>query len=499
MGDSSRRPRPAGGAGPVRATVVLVLFLALVVAGVATWRYDLLDGRLDGLLGSHPPSAPADTDDDPVALAPPPGLDLPVVVAPGPAAPVASTKGRLDADAVRTALLPYLGDPDLGRHVRAVVAPLGDGRAVFTYGAGVAIPASTTKLVTSSAALLALGPEHVFSTETWVAPTAGTRARLTLVGGGDPFLERAATTPEGEAWPYPARADLTTLAASTAVALEERGVRRVRLAYDDSLFSGPAVNPRWEPGYIPSEVAPTSALWVDAARTLLRTTRVADPAREAADAFAAALASLGIAIVGEPSAGSAGPGSEQLAQVDSAPLARIVQRLLDVSDNDAAEVLLRHVGLADSGSGSTSAGRRGVRRLLADAGVRLTGSVLYDGSGLSRADRADPRLLVDVLRLAADPVRPDLAAVVEGLPVAGFTGSLSTRMDAGPPAGLGRVRAKTGTLTSVTSLAGIGTDLEGTLFAFALMADRFAPVDAVDARQALDSAAAALGACRCSG
>ena len=522
MATSSRRPRSstasstrssgssrsAGAStgpsrGTVRATLVLVLFLVLVAGGVATWRSDLLDGRLDALLGTGPESpASSGPGGDPAAVAPPPGLDLPAVAAPGPVATASSTGGSLDTAAVRSALAPYLRDPDLGPHVRVAVAPLGDAPVTFASGSRPAIPASTTKLVTSVAALLALGPDHVFSTSVLLGPSdgaAGARAGLTLVGGGDPFLERASTTPDGDAWPYPARADVTTLAGATAVALDEQGVRRVRLSYDDSLFTGPAINPTWEDDYIPGEVTPTSALWVDEGRNLARSARVVDPSREAADVFAAALRGAGIRVIGTPVPGPAASRSRLVAQVDSAPLAQIVQRVVDVSDNEAAETLLRHVGIAEHDDGSTASGRKGVRSLLRAADVRLGGSTFYDGSGLSRANRAEPEVLLDVVRLAADPTRPDLRAVVEGLPVAGFTGSLSLRMDEGPPAGLGRVRAKTGTLRAVSSLAGLGTDLDGTVFAFVLMADTIALEDTLDARQALDSAAAALGACRCSG
>ncbi|WP_323791940.1 D-alanyl-D-alanine carboxypeptidase/D-alanyl-D-alanine-endopeptidase [Nocardioides sp.] len=505
MPTSSRRPRAAAASstgpsrGSVRATLALVLFLALVAGGVATWRYDLLDGRLDALIGTGP-DAPATG--DPAAVAPPPGLDLPPVVAPGPVADASSTGGSLDAAAVRSALAPYLRDPDLGRHVRVAVAPLGDAPVVFASGSRPAIPASTTKLVTTVAARLALGPDHVFSTSVRLGPTEGakgTRAALTLVGGGDPFLERAPTTPDGDAWPYPARADVATLAEATAAVLGEQGVRRVRLSYDDSLFTGPAINPTWEDDYIPGVVTPTSALWVDVGRTLSRSSRVDDPSGEAAGAFAASLRGAGIKVSGSPTPGSAASRSRVVAQVDSAPLSQIVQRVVDVSDNEASEALLRHIGIAEYDDGSTDSGRRGVRALLRSAGVRLAGSTFYDGSGLSRANRAEPGVLLDVLRLAADPTRPDLRAAVEGLPVAGFTGSLRLRMDEGPPAGLGRVRAKTGTLRAVSSLAGLGTDLDGTVFAFVLMADAIALEDTLDARQALDSAAAALGACRCSG
>ncbi|MGA8847433.1 MAG: D-alanyl-D-alanine carboxypeptidase/D-alanyl-D-alanine-endopeptidase [Nocardioides sp.] len=498
------RTRTQGGAGSLRATLAVVLVLVLAVGGLATWRLDLLDtalgSRVEAWVGlgdpSEPPADPGS--DDPVSVAPPPGLQLPAVARPEVVAQPSSTAGLLDPRAVRRTLEPYLRDDDLGRHVRALVGPLGGGPTVFAAGSRPAIPASTTKLVTGAAALLALGADHVFTTSTVLsAPARGAR-RLTLVGGGDPFLERTPLTSDGAQWPYPGRADTTTLAALTAADLEEQGVRRVRLAYDDTLFTGPAVNPTWEDDYPFDVVSPTSALWVDEGRTVSRFDRVRDPSAEAAAAFAAGLRRSGVKVQGDPVPAPAGANDSPVASVSSAPLGEIVQRVVDVSDNEAAEVLLRHVGLARAGVGSSEAGRRGVRALLGAEGIRFGPSTFHDGSGLSRDNRAEPGLLLAVLRLAADPAHPELRPLLEGLPVAGFTGSLALRMDEGPPAGLGRVRAKTGTLASVSSLAGIGTDLDGTVFAFVLMADRIAKADSDSARTLLDSAAAALAACRCS-
>ncbi len=485
-------------------TIVLVVVLALVAGGIAAWRYDLLDGRLDGILGASPS---ADPSTDPASVAPPPGLDLPAVVAPPQPVSASASGGEVDVAAVRRALGGYLADPDLGPHVLAAVAPLAGGAPAYAAakgGKGVAIPASTTKLVTSTAALLALGPDHVFTTSVLADPGGRGRVRdVTLVGGGDPFLERAPTTPPASdgtkaPWPYPQRADLATLATATATALRDDGVRRVRLGYDDGLFDGVAVNPTWEDDYVPDGiVSPTSALWVDEGRPLSRSGRVDDPAADAAAAFAEALGAAGLRVAAGPVRGSAPQGSATVASVDSAPLAEIVERVLDVSDNEASEVLLRHVGIAVRGTGSIDAGRSGVRKLLRRAGVTFGASVFHDGSGLSRANRAEPRTLLQVLQLAASSARPELRAVVTGLPVAGFSGSLSDRMDEGPAAGLGRVRAKTGTLMGVSSLAGITTALDGTVLVFVLMVDRVDLLDRADAQTALDSAAAALGACRC--
>jgi D-alanyl-D-alanine carboxypeptidase/D-alanyl-D-alanine-endopeptidase (penicillin-binding protein 4) len=244
-------------------------------------------------------------------------------------------------------------------------------------------------------------------------------------------------------------------------------------------------------------VSPITPLWVDEGRPSTGFGRVDDPALSAATVFAGALARSGIKVAGIPAPRAARPGARELTSVSSAPLSEIVERILDVSDNEAAEVLFRQVGLAGGGDGSSASAQAAVRSLLAEQGIGMRGSVLYDGSGLSREDRMDPRLLVDVIRAAADPDHPDLRAVVTGLPVAGFTGSLAERFEEGDPDGRGRVRAKTGTLTGVSGLAGIAQDLDGDLLVFVMLADKVALEDTLDARDALDDAAAALGGCRC--
>ncbi|WP_164519558.1 D-alanyl-D-alanine carboxypeptidase/D-alanyl-D-alanine-endopeptidase [Nocardioides ferulae] len=469
-----------------RRLAAVVLVLAMVAATVVVWP-DWWRDRWDGWFGEQPPAGPA-------AIPPPPGLELPRLARPAPvAAPVdPDTAGALSRARVRRALAPYLDDPDLGRHVVAAVAPLGEGAPVLTRGDTV-VPASTTKLVTATAALLALGPDHVFETRVVRAGRNG----VVLVGGGDPFLA-AAPTPRGEPAAYPPRADVATLARETARALRGDGVRRVRVGYDDTLFTGPTASPEWEPGYVPDGVvSPITALWLDEGRDPSGYGRVADPSAAAAERFAAALADAGIRVTGAPGPASARAGGAELAVVESAPLWQIVEQVILVSDNEASEVLAHHVGLAEAGEGSFAAGRTAIEQVLTRAGVDFAGSLLHDGSGLSRGNRIHWRLLVDVLRLAASDEHPELRSVLTGLPVAAFTGSLSERFADGPAAGRGRVRAKTGTLSGVSSLAGIATDLDGVPMVFVLAADKVRLEDTLDARDALDAAAAALGACSC--
>ena len=62
--------------------------------------------------------------------------------------------------------------------------------------------------------------------------------------------------------------------------------------------------------------------------------------------------------------------------------------------------------------------------------------------------------------------------MVADVPDAGFTGSLAYRFDRGDPAGLGRVRAKTGTLTGVHGLTGTLTTIDGAVMTFVAIADR---------------------------
>ena len=452
----------------------------LVAAAVANLAFDL-DERWFGL--DH-----ADAREQPAQVLPPAGLDL---VAGSPAPPVAGSApgGAVSDAAVRQALSPHVGDPSLGPHVDVAVADIAGDRTVFDSGGGAVTPASTTKLLTTTAALEELGEMTRFRTAVRQASR-----QIVLVGGGDPFL---ATTRAAAKGLYPARATLDDLAARTASALTKQGVTRVRLAYDDSLFSGPAVNPAWPPSYLPENVVPPiTALWADEGKGP-DGRYVADPSATAAAGFAQLLAAHGVAVRGVPQRAASTDSDTEIAAVESAPLGEIVERTLAVSDNNAAEVLAHHVGIAVRHDGSFAGGAAGVLEVLQRLGVDTTGASLYDGSGLSRRDRLPAATLLGVLRTATSPEHPGLRSVVTGLPVAGFTGSLQWRFDDAPAAARGRVRAKTGTLTGVSGLAGIVTDLDGNRMAFVAIADKISPPQTLAARRALDLIAGSLAACHC--
>lgn len=427
---------------------------------------------------------------DPAQVPAPAGLGL-AAGATEPALAPALVPGTVDAASVRKALKPLLSDPKLGNHVSFQVVDLTNGESVFQRDGGAVVPASTMKLLTAAAALSTLGADTHFATR-----VLGAGNRLVLVGGGDPFLASTAAKAKGQ---YPDRANLTTLARRTAAALKQQAITSVRLDYDASMFTGPAINPRWPSTYVPENVVPPiSALWVDEAIDS-NGRYVADPAGMAADRFAAALRDQGITVSGPQKQRKAPATATELASVSSASVGEIVEQTLAVSDNNAAEVLARHVGAATNGSASFIGGLSGIFAVLARLGVDVADSTAYDGSGLSRENELTTATLLGVLEAAASPANPELRQVITGLPVAGFTGSLARRFDQGPATAQGRVRAKTGTLTGVHGLAGIATDLDGNLMAFAFVADQVAAADGTAAQHALDLMAAALGSCRCGG
>ena len=107
--------------------------------------------------------------------------------------------------------------------------------------------------------------------------------------------------------------------------------------------------------------------------------------------------------------------------------------------------------------------------------------------------------MLAVLRIASDQRHPELRDVVSRLPVAGYSGTLAYRfLDDRSDAGLGVVRAKTGTLSHVHGMAGTVVDRDGVAVAFVALVDRVPLVDTLDARQILDDIAAAVAECGCS-
>jgi serine-type D-Ala-D-Ala carboxypeptidase/endopeptidase (penicillin-binding protein 4) len=468
----AERRRRRGVAGAVIRWLPIVLVLAVLGAAVASYHYDLGTRWF----GAAPEPAPT--------IPPSAGPTFPSPAPPRPVARAASA-AEPAAPAVRRALAGPLTDRHLAR-LHAVVAPVA-GPVLVTHGHGLVMPASTLKLLTATAALHVLGPDHTFATRV----VRQGRHAVDLVGGGDPFLADHAPKPRA-----PSDASLEVLARRTAERLRAAGVSRVRVDYDASLFTGPDVSPRWPDSYLPDQVVTRiTALWADEGVAADGSRRVDDPAATAAGDFASYLVADGVQVRGTPRERVVRQGARELARVTSVPLSDIVERVLETSDNQGAEVLARQVGLAASGRGSFTGGTDGVSQALGELGIALHGARWYDGSGLSRHDRIDPRSLVAALQLAATPEHPELRPVLTGLPVASFTGSLHDRFDRTTAGGW--VRAKTGTLRGTSALAGLATDARGRVLVFAFVSNHVPGLGTLDAEAALDRLAAALAACRC--
>ncbi|MFF4034593.1 D-alanyl-D-alanine carboxypeptidase/D-alanyl-D-alanine-endopeptidase [Streptomyces sviceus] len=392
-----------------------------------------------------------------------------------------TVKSAPTGKALAAVLGPLLGNTALGTRHTAAVVDVASGRRLYGAGAGTALtPASTTKIATAVAALSALGADHRLTTRTALEPDT---RELVLVGGGDPTLTARA---DAGGW-----ASLHELARETAAALKKRDITHVTLSYDKTLYAGSEIHPIG----VNDNLAPVSALMADEARTDDSTSgpvaRVSDPAADATRTFARFLAADGIKTT-SPGPSKATGRAENLAEVSSPPLSALVERMLTNSDNDIAEALARQTAVADRQRADFEGGGTAVRDRLRKLGLPLAGAEFHDGSGLDRADRLTANLLTALLVKAGDPARPELRPVLTGLPVAGFTGTLTSRYTDGAA---GVVRAKTGTLTGVNTLAGTVVDQEGRLLAFAFLA-----ADTTDpgaAQSALDRTASALAACGC--
>jgi D-alanyl-D-alanine carboxypeptidase/D-alanyl-D-alanine-endopeptidase (penicillin-binding protein 4) len=316
------------------------------------------------------------------------------------------------------------------------------------------LPASNLKLLTATAALRALGDGYRFTTRVAATshPVGGTLdGNLYLVGGGDPDLMTAAFD-RSLYYPEPTYTSLDRLAAAVRAA----GITRITgsVIGDGSRYDNLIGVPTWSPEYLAEgDVGPLSALEVNdgvappSPPGAPAPTGPMDPTRTAAATFTQVLEAHGVEVAG-PAATGRRPGSAlAVASVESAPLANEVEQMIRVSDDTAAELLTKEMGLEASGRGTTAAGVTALVHEVAAAGLPAQQLTTLDGSGLDRADRATCTLIEAALQQAGTT-----GVLASGLPVAARTGTLEHRF-AGTVAA-GRVRAKTGTLDDVAALSG---------------------------------------------
>ena len=401
------------------------------------------------------------------------------------------------------------------------------------------IPASNEKVFTAAAALLALGPEHRVLTDLVAhgeVQNGVLDGVLRLRGEGDPTLESERVLPHlvarikaagiqrvrgalvlddrlfdrelrGPQWPEedPAKA---WMAAVAPLSLDHGTVQvRVRAGAGVGAPAGAEVLPA---GAAPlqsvlitgksardhlvavtraegSEVLRVSGRVAPWTKAQAHAVAVQDPTLAFGNALLAACESAGIRIDGGVRrADAAQPSGGRLLARLRTRVGDILPLLLKSSQNHRAEMMFKHLGAAFAGSGSFAGGSRAVHATLQKAGVDLGGTVLADGSGLSRANRTTAAALAQVLcKLWASPMRREICTA---LPHGGEDGSTLERrfQDLGA-----KVCAKTGTLQGVSTLSGFVQGSGGRTLCFSVLV-QVAKAGKLSAREVQDSIVRAL-------
>ncbi|TCP56742.1 D-alanyl-D-alanine carboxypeptidase/D-alanyl-D-alanine-endopeptidase (penicillin-binding protein 4) [Tamaricihabitans halophyticus] len=426
-----------------------------------------------------------------------PSADPPEPIRLDPALRAATTDNPGPSPAgVRAQLSGPASASDLGTFSGTVLDPR-DGTVLWEKDANkAAVPASATKLLTAAAVLFSMDPGKQLSTKVVAGSEPGTAV---LIGGGDPTLS---SLPVGEESVYPGAAHLDELVEQ----LQANSNGQIdRIVLDESRYADDRLAKGWAPGDVrDGYIAPVAPAMLDGGRadpTAATSQRTTEPGQTLATELADR---LGAQFDGG-AAGSAPQDAEVLGEVASPPVSELVDTLLSASDNMLGETLAREVALAAGEQPTFAGGAKATLDVLRQNGFDVSGIELSDGSGLSTQNRITPKLLAEVLAAAAAPLGGEgdpraertakLRPLLGGVPVAGGTGTLADRYhENSSEAGRGWVRAKTGTLSGVNTLAGTVLDSDNQVLVFALMS---ADAEQEAGRAALDDVAASLRACGC--
>jgi len=400
--------------------------------------------------------------------------------------PVADSATKPTPDRLAATLAPLVADPNLGALTGRITDAI-TGAQLWAQGADVPMqPASTNKVLTTAAALLALDRDARLTTRVMASGQPGV---VVLKGGGDPTLSAA---PAGQDTWYRDAARISDLADQ----VRRSGIFVTTVQVDVGAFSGPTMAPGWDPADIDGgDIAPMEAVMLDGGRTQpvsVDSARSTTPALDAGRALAVAL-KVDPAKVAVLPAGT--PSGQEIASVQSPPLIERLRQMMNESDNVMAESIGREVAAEQNRPQSFDGAVQAVLGQLDKAKIDTGNARLLDSSGLSVHDRLTAETLDGVVNAAAG-TDPKLRPLLDVLPIAGGSGTLSNRyLDTdGGRAAAGYLRAKTGSLTGTNALAGIVTDASGRVLTFAFISNNAGPTG----RTAIDALAAVLRSCGCS-
>jgi D-alanyl-D-alanine carboxypeptidase/D-alanyl-D-alanine-endopeptidase (penicillin-binding protein 4) len=320
------------------------------------------------------------------------------------------------------------------------------------------VPASNQKVLTTFAALSALGTDTTFSTRVFAQGSivdGVLNGDIVIVGGGDPFLvtqDFQAQYPDPDGRFHSRFEDLVEVVVTAGITEITGGI-----VGDESLFDSERYPQGWATRLIDQrQSGPLSALavnegfvsWPNEFTGSFRARQPSeDPALNTAQVFEALLDARGIVVQSAPRNERLASGATQLGELVSAPLSDLVVHINSFSNNFGAEIVTKHLGLTHLGIGSTAAGAQAVMAELAERGLDVSAAQVFDGSGLAEADRLTCSLMADIL----NTVGPN-SVLGQSLSIGGQRGSLAIR-HVGTNAE-GQIYAKTGTLNGSTALSG---------------------------------------------
>ena len=298
-------------------------------------------------------------------------------------------------------------------------------------------PASCMKLVTSITALDQLGPNYEYQTRLFYTGEIIGRTlvgNIYCVGGFDPMITQE---------------DVITLASS----IRQLGIDSIRgqIVADRSFKESLEYGEGW--------------CWDDDNPYLFALT--IGRKDNFTTTLAEEIARLGINLEKVELMQGRKPTQAKMIDVCCHSIKQVLQRMMKDSDNFYAESMFYQTAASTGHHPATAVDARNItKKLINRLGLDANRYRIADGSGLSLYNYVTVELLVKLLRHAWRT--PSIAkALMPALPVAGVDGTLKSRMQ--NTRAQGNVRAKTGTLTGISSLAGYCTAPNGHELAFAII------------------------------
>ncbi len=311
-------------------------------------------------------------------------------------------------------------------------------------------PASTTKLFTAATALAKLGSDYQFETTLYTDESTETQAigNIYFKGSADPVLQSD---------------DIVKL----CDALVQTGIKLIHedIVVDETYFDTVREGPGWMWDDKPLRI---SALSI---RNVEPDAKTGSRAIACGHLLKTILMQKGINIGGQVTTGKVPPDARSIAKHLSPPLADIIKLMNKPSDNWIAEMLFKAIGAEVKGEpGTWKKGRETVTEFLGEIMEEPSVHRFVDGSGLSRYNLLNAELLTKLLIYMYHnfELMPEYMA---SLPIAGVDGTLKNRMQGMYAEKV--LRAKTGTLSGVSALAGYTKTADGEVFAFGILISHY--------------------------